>query len=136
MREILFRGKTRSDKWVYGSLISAEGKTYIFEDDGWTFISVISGTIDGVVQYVFPETVGQYTGLEDKNGTKIFEGDILSIDGSIIYTEVAFKDFQWLCVVRNNEHFKYYRHRLEDNSSKYEVVGNIYDNPELIGGEE
>ena len=136
MRDYLFRGKSRDGEWVYGSLVVAEGKVYIFEDDGWTFISSISGTIDGIVQYVIPESVGQYTGLKDKNGKKIFEGDLLSINRSkeenTICPEVAFSDFQWICVIRNDERFKYYRHRLQDNPNKYEVIGNVHDNPEMI----
>ena len=136
MRDYLFRGKSRSGKWVYGSLIASEGNTYIFEDDSWTFISEIDGTNDGNVRYVIPESVGQYTGLKDKNGKKIFEGDLLSINGSkeenTICPEVVFNDFQWVCVIRNDERFKYYYHRLEDTPNKYEVIGNIHDNPEMI----
>lgn len=136
MRDYLFRGKNKYGEWIYGSLVVAEGKTYIFEDNGWTIVSEISGAIDGVVQYVITESVDQYTGLKDKNGKKIFEGDLLSINGSkvenVICPEVVFNDFQWMCVIRNGERFKYYCHRLEYNPNKYEVIGNIHDNPEMI----
>ena len=117
MREILFRGKRiDSDKWAYGSLI--------LWGDGYAEICISSSEEHGAQDKVLvcPETVGQYTGMKDKNGNRIFEGDILSIwnDRNDV---VVFEDGAFI---------------LEDTAipmrfaNKFEVIGNITDNPELL----
>lgn len=131
MREILFRGKrTCNNEWVEGGFHSRFEKAYII---GITKTEKIDGT------EVIPKTAGQYTGLTDKNGKKIFEGDIVKakddvlgspfcngIIGKIVYDECAFfiepknpMDSQWLF----------------DECAVYEIIGNIHDNPELLKGE-
>lgn len=130
MREILFRGKKLDNGgWVYGSLF---GKRHIAVEirEGEEPVSSF-----GVATYrwveVIPETVGQYTGLDDKNGVKIFEGDILRDDESIVVVKFVDGGFsvdyrtiggKW----RNySDLFDY----LDDYEG--EIIGNIYDNPEL-----
>lgn len=123
MREILFRGKRKDNgEWAYGSLF-AEYKR----------VEITRGTcnnvgIEGVD--VIPETVGQYTGLTDKNGKKIFEGDILNCSSFS-----GINDFK-NCAVKWCDLFLSFRsdkHSLSgDFRQDYEVIGNIHDNPELI----
>lgn len=121
MREILFRGK-RSDngEWIYGDLLQPTDVVGCTE---------ISENIGVSIRYdVIPETVGQYTGLKDKNGVKIFEGDIVTLNGNKEPLCVEFSEFMWQASKKE----KCYKHRLENNSAKYEVIGNIHDNPDLM----
>lgn len=125
MREIEFRGKLIKDKsWTYGNL-------YIHKNS--SVIITPYDTLIGKYGQVEPETVGQYTGLKDKNGTKIFEGDILEYEFEDIGKQKAYVDWNG----------KYASFTLEVISEDFEyapiesgvIIGNIYDNPELIGEE-
>ena len=122
-REILFRGKrTNNGEWTQGYLFRIWEKAYIC----W-------GTVNDIpdMQEVDPETVCQYTGLTDKNGRKIFEGDILSFSA---YGENYKGDVR---VIKGN--FTIWCEKcapfLDDALEKHSaiVIGNIFDNPELIG---
>lgn len=113
MREILFRAKAKhNNEWVYGDL--NQHKT------GKKFIKCGSATQS---YEVIPETVGQYTGLTDKNGTKIFEGDIVRRYDNVervFYDGGGFSPFAipgWECT---------------PDADECEVVGNIHDNLELL----
>ena len=137
MREILFRGKTRHGKWVYGWFC---GKTLNHTMDGTEECSQIIHSDTLYWHVVEPETVGQFTGLTDKNGTKIFEGDIVAqtwydhdepTDDS--FGEVVFCEYDCSFSVMDVEKDgivplgKCHAYHWEA-----EVIGNIHDNPELL----
>ena len=126
MREILFRGKTKDGRWVYGQLwvnrTATRETAYIVLDDG-------------NLEEVEPSTVGQYTGLTDKNGVKIFEGDVVrylnSIEsgtGVVTFDTCAYQ-FNWIDIDEANSLLMYFQ-----CSEEMEVIGNIHDNPELLDG--
>lgn len=125
MREILFRGKADKGEWVQGDL--SQHKT------GKKFIKCGSA----ISSYeVTPETVGQHTGLTDKNGIKIFEGDIIK---SCEYDDIYFVKY---CADDNYPAFDVVPEmNIECNGLSHlsivegiEVIGNIHDNPELLKG--
>ena len=129
MREILFRGKHKADgKWCEGNLhIDKQGVAIITPDD----------TPRGCFRLVAPDTVGQYTGLIDKNGTKIFEGDIVKL--RLLAAKMEWKG---VCEYRNGAFGLAWQYAGERYSTfvgtcnaEYEVLGNIHDNKELMEGE-
>ena len=127
MREILFRGKRIDNgKWVEG---------FYVEDpfcDCYEICDVNSDTYQR--EDVYPSTVGQYTGLKDKNGKRIFEGDICrnTKTGEIVSVKWhgTMAGFVWN-KRKENSHLSDFGElfRVYD---KYEVIGNIHDNPELM----
>lgn len=134
MREIAFRGKRiGTGEWIEGYLVVSGYSFYIAP---WISrcTSDRDGNLLGNFIEVDPDTVGQYTGMADKNGKKIFEGDLLRVGSSTIPLLVEFANFSWECT--RKDRWEFFCHRLEEESGKYEVVGNIHDNPELLEGEE
>lgn len=127
MREILFRGKrVDNGEWVYGMLCN------VFKDGELELELAIqvSDVFEMFAYPVIPETVGQYTGLDDKNGVKIFEGDVLHDSGHMLngvveyYTECG----GWWYWDKDR-----FGTSLEfDDFDELAVIGNIYDNPELM----
>ena len=139
MREILFRGKkVHSDKWLYGVPVKGTEKDVnemimianVFDQEGYCCRGC---NLDPVI----PETIGQYTGLTDKNGKKIFEGDRVKCNGdfglgTIVYNSGSFAveydkpiKEEWrgtllFCLINEN------------GILECEVIGNIHDNPELL----
>lgn len=143
MREILFRGKTESGKWVEGD--------FFREKDGFGKINYKIFRILGYGLWekheVIPDTIGQYTGLQDKNGVKIFEGDILEITifrtyedhhrrvATIWRTAVEYYDGAFT-IKDHGETYPLSEYIYPGGAcvyqSEFEVIGNIYDNPDLL----
>ena len=124
MREILFRGKRVSDgEWLYGSLLQVNRK-------GATECCIHSDRYSHLIDHA---TVGQYTGLTDKNGKKIFEGDIIeNIDGRAI---VFFDKTPCGFYMRFLDAYDDTPLDMGEMWDETEVIGNIHDNPELMGVE-
>jgi uncharacterized phage protein (TIGR01671 family) len=137
MCEILFRGKLKCDgEWVEGYYLKKEENKHYMVDKQEPFYST------PYFYEVIPETVGQYTGLTDKNGKKIFEGDIIrELDGSmddiprLVRWDEVYMEFK--CPLTRN-HWAYGNNDCSFwlmQSENIEIIGNIHDNPELLGGE-
>ena len=134
MREILFRGKrVDNGEWVEGFYVNVP-EHYKHEMSRKSYIVSIN---NGLFMEVVPEAVGQFTGLTDKNGKKIFEGDIIKD-----------KELPRIYMIGYNEDlmkyaFLYYHKELKNlycggfvskaNGKSIEVIGNIHDNRELLG---
>ena len=139
MREILFRGKRLDNgEWIEGYFVKFEWREIPEIYTGWNCY-----TLTPECHGIEPSTVGQYTGLTDKNGRKIFEGDIIKIVPYYDYSD----DYSISKVYSYNGVFCVDYHG-DDFDSKalgfledylpygdFEVIGNIHDNPELLGGE-
>ena len=120
-REILFRGKrVDSSEWFEGSYwlsrSAVRETTYITDGYGNLFC-------------VIPETVGQFTGLTDKNGVKIFEGDIIKHKENLFEIKYSTEQARYLAVLTNGVFDPVAMQNCK-------VVGNVFDNPELLKGEE
>lgn len=140
MREIEFRGKSKQNgEWVYGGIWTA-----VYHNDNDREVAIV---LDGLSRTIIDiETLGQYTGLKDIKGKKIFEGDIVKL------TEINY-NYEWTAVVEfgnpNSEYvwgwnLKPITKDVECNldilcwvempiGATCEIIGNIYDNPELLG---
>ena len=130
MRDILFRGKrVENNDWVYGDLIHEPWGDCIqvMEKDN-------INTFKRTKYTVHKETVGQYTGLLDKNGERIFEGDVLTLDVEDGFFVLEFQEDTARFVMSGDSIVVDF-----DNFWSYEVevIGNIHDNKELLeeGGE-
>lgn len=127
MREILFRGKrTDNGEWVEGLVARYNPK--------FDCANIVDG-FESLVP-VKTETVGQYTGLNDKNGRKIFEGDILSAHLDVNYPEnetiavIVWANNAWCIQELGAEPDIIGDDELKNDG--WEIIGNIYDNPELM----
>ena len=131
MREILFRGKRIDNcEWVTGFYVHYDDTKDNHKDDCDYIVGIHTGEHFPFFE-VIPETVGQYTGLTDKNGKRIFEGDIAEYEGEYYVVRYSEKYAGFLFTRIGSEYSAF---TVFDYKS-CEVIGNIHDNPELLGGE-
>ena len=136
MREILFRGKRMDDgEWVEGYLVKAVG--------GECMILPVTTEHCGGAEFsegyhCDPTTVGQYTGLKDKNGKRIFDWFICrnTRTGEIVSVKWHGTMAGYVWNKRRADGFLFDFGELFRACDKYEVIGNIHDNPELLKGGE
>lgn len=129
-REIKFRGRRIDNgEWVYGDLIHGVGhkfgKAYILPMA--VNLAYLPGChhLDGYD--VHPESVGQFTGLHDKNGNEIYEGDVIQL-GSI-KAKIFWHNGSFHIGLNPNEGANVFN---QERASRFEIIGNIYQNPELL----
>ena len=153
MREILFRGKDENDVWQKGFYCAFNDRSYRIYSG---FAETDCGDYYPDWDEVNPETVGQYTGLTDKNGKKVFEGDIIKAEfkpqnykeppyaiGNVVFENGTFKIA--VSVSKNSSEYKTFEnkdvrsfsieHNFLDRHYVLEVIGNVFDNPELLKGD-
>ena len=123
MREIKFRGKKKNGSWLFGDLVQRPPIALIFPLDA----------PDSQDNYIVDlKTVGQFTGLIDKNGVEIYEGDIVKVD---IFTKnycIVFGESEkWGASFQYKSDFSIY-YLTESFTRDCLVIGNIFDNPELL----
>lgn len=123
MREIKFRGKIEGGRWVYGSLL----------DDGYSLI--IRQKRDYNIYLVNPKTVGQFTGLTDKKGVEVYEGDIVSVCTLGFNSEAFVTNVLWdKCSFKlaNGRNLFYFGQSDFTKIDDAIVIGNIHENYDLI----
>nr|DAG38861.1 MAG TPA: YopX protein [Caudoviricetes sp.] len=125
MREILFRGRrVDNGEWAYGFLTRMWGKYHIIDENN-----------ENVAYEIIPGTVGQYTGVIDKNGKKVFEGDVVEYAGSC--GEIVFVERRGAFMSRERDMYCEWLSNLPQyGTGIVEIIGNIYDNKEILEGKE
>ena len=127
MREILFRGKrTINGDWVYGDFVRGNERKSL-RDSIFVYDSETQSFNDYEIN---PSTLGQYTGLTDKNGKKVFEGDIIRKTNKGRHPEIFIANIRTRFYTNEEVYYGPFDHFAE--SCEYEIIGNIHDNPELL----
>ena len=136
MRDFLFRGKSvNSGKWIYGGYFKTDNEHYIITNTD----NLVGFNLWDYAELIIPETISEFIGLTDKNGKKIFEGDIIAYknyNGKLVVEGVVkYGNFNCSCCdgvfgwyVGENGDIR----NLQEPNDFYEVIGNIHDNPELL----
>lgn len=137
MRTIKFRGKSiYGEDWLYGSLVEIEKDRYAVIPP---LNDIEIGKSIGMYE-VYPDTAGQFTGLFDKNGKDIYEGDIISVNGKYPKLVKYIDDYACFCLANISDLNKKWMEPWQqvfpgwwsDYKREIRVIGNIYDHPELI----
>ena len=131
MREILFRGKrTINGDWVYGDFVHGNERKSL-RDSIFVYDSETQSFNDYEIN---PSTLGQYTGLKDNNGKRIFEGDIAKVlqgkDKDIAY--VGFENGAFMLYPKTGNIYERTLWSYWYNDWDVEVIGNVHDNPDLL----
>ena len=151
-RAIKFRGKRLDNEdWVHGDLLQIAGGCVIYHGSH-TDSTLIENTPNLDVELavelymdevspVYPETVGQFTGMYDRKGKEIYEGDILGAKGKVIgWVKGGVRGYCYDVVYVNHpageSRWTLYSTVKDDYPEQIEVIGNIHDNPELLKGGE
>lgn len=137
MRTYLFRGKrVENGEWIYGYFVKVPPRV---ETHGTAAVAIQNLRIpyilddDGMMAEVIPESVGQWTGLEDKNCVKVFERDVVDAEGyKPRRMEVKFVEGGFCCDWGDANFPIDINHFYPSNGCCFEVIGNITDNPELL----
>jgi uncharacterized phage protein (TIGR01671 family) len=125
-RQIKFRGKrVDNGEWVFGSLIVLPDKTLMATESG---NNNVLGAFTYLSYLVLPETIGRFTGLYDKNGREIYEGDIIQGKYDLILIKWARTGF----LPYRNQNGSFSKVTNWSSVEKGEVIGSVWDNPELL----
>ena len=147
MREILFKAKRKDNgKWVegyyvyhinrticpFGDSVKPEDEQHVIMQDGFSDLNMPRDTVHFDIT---PKTLCQYTGLKDKNGKRIWENDIIRVENSIDEGTGVVEFYGGMWYVDKGVNNSLYDIMLYDDEAEVCVIGNIFDNPELLGQE-